>query len=439
MSSPGALRRPGAPAHDPLEKRPPITVEARGMKVHLVLAAGVAAAAQIGCSSNPAASGPPAPVVSVAPAPPPATAAASAAPAAEAAAPVRMYPVARIEGLLDLTATDGGVEIRAGEDQGGGMLGHFRYVPVVNGAPDFTQETAEISRADTTSEGLIELAGKRPDLVYHVISGFRSAASDGYFQLDAKREWRSFAAGDEGLGTGIYPWSKDRLLEFRGLSAMDEAAESPLARLPRMRVLRGADHTAPTLPASLEKRLTKEGFSLRTFRALRTGEVVAVGDLTGSKGFGTVLWKDSPKDPVYFVTDSMPVDPEQALAVLGGDSLAALRLLAGDTVLRLDGDAWVVESKVPKDGYPDVWFGSTLLYPAKPRGMVARLAAGAPWRPIEVVSKENGVTESFAVDPSGVIWKSEDDVLLSSQEPAGPMKEYPAEEQTNMRKARGAK
>lgn len=99
------------------------------------------------------------------------------------------------------------------------------------------------------------------------------------------------------------PWTKDWLLEFRGPQPELAAAASLEARLPRLRVLDGADKAAPQLPAKLEKRLKSEGFSLATFTVLKTGEVLAIGYLTSAGGFGTVaLWSDDLKQPVYFVT-----------------------------------------------------------------------------------------------------------------------------------------
>lgn len=403
------------------------------MMARIVSAAGLVVAASIGCASTPPAPGAAPPAVTVAAVAPPASAdPGAAAPEPAEAGPIKMYPVIRIHSLIDVTATDGGIEIRLGSDPGGGQIGTFRYVPLVNGVPDLAQETGEITRVDTTG-GTIALAGKRPNLVYHVVSGFRSAPVDGYLVLGAGNGWSGFDPGaSEGLGIGISPWSKDRLLEWRGPRAGEVEDED---QLPRVRVLRGADKEAPSLPRSLQKRLADEGFSLDTFTSFRTGEVLAVGRLFGAKGFGTVLWKENLKDPKYFVTESEPVTAQTEIRILGGTTLENVRLQANDHVMRFDGSGWVVEQTVAEGALPDVWFGSTLLFETK-SGTFARLAAGAPWRPIEVVSKEKWLEQSFAVDPAGVIWKTEDDLLLTSKGPVEQLKDITEEDLEKARKGK---
>src|SRR5262245_51594269 len=153
-----------------------------------------------------------------APAAPTATAAAAAPPAAPAAeSVVRMYPVAHIHSLLDVTSTEGGVELRLGEDRGAGSVSKYRYVPIVNGPPDLEQHTSELTYVNTSSQASFALEGKRPDLLYHDASGFRSAAVDHYWTLGANGTWKTFSSGRaSGVGMGIFSWSKDRLIEWRG-------------------------------------------------------------------------------------------------------------------------------------------------------------------------------------------------------------------------------
>src|SRR5262245_13756444 len=97
--------------------------------------------------------------------------------------PLRLYPVVRIFSLIEVVATtEGAIELRVGNDPGGGLKGTFSYLPLVNGVPDLAQETKELGHLDTT-DGFIELAGKRPNLLCHVVSGFRSGPDDWYVIL----------------------------------------------------------------------------------------------------------------------------------------------------------------------------------------------------------------------------------------------------------------
>ena len=54
---------------------------------------------------------------------------------------------------MDFAKSVDGVWLRVGVDPGGGAVGAFRYVPVVDGLPDFAHETPEITYADTTGAG----------------------------------------------------------------------------------------------------------------------------------------------------------------------------------------------------------------------------------------------------------------------------------------------
>jgi hypothetical protein len=394
------------------------------------VAALTLALGSLGCSGAP----PPAPVATlVVPppvvAPPPAPSAEPAAPAA-LDAPIPLYPVARIYSLFDLVVTDGGVELRLGLDPGGGVTGIYRFVPLVDGAPDFERESADIFRA-YTSGGFLELVGKRPDLILHEASGFRSSSIDSYRFPDRESALRPIEPGKNGaIGLGIFPWSKGRWLEWRGPQLEAHAGEKE-AVLPRMRVLYGSDKDAPTLPRALEAQLTKAWFVVDTLTAFRSGEVVAAGRLKAAKGFGTLIWKDDLRQPRYFVTEAVTPEPDGSdLTILGGTSLADVRLKVADKVLRLDGAGWSVESTVPEGAPPDVWFGSPLLQYGS-TGVLVRLAKGAPWRPITRVVQE----EHVVVDPAGVIWKTEDDLLLSSKPPARPLLEITEHDLVQRRKA----
>lgn len=340
---------------------------------------------------------------------------------APATPPIPMYPVVRIYSLFDVTATDDGLELSLGYDPGGGALGHFQYVPFVNGAPDFSQETAEVQHADSTMQGYMELLGKRPNLLLHIVSGFRSEPADYYQILDADGEWSAFkVSAAPGIGIGIQRWTKDRLLEWRAPLHSNQEEDDSTPRIPRLRVLTGADKAAPSVPASLEKRLKEEGFSVDTVRTLPSGELVAIGKLLKADGIGTLLWTDKLNDPKYAVTPSDVVGDTPELRFLGGDTLAALRLQANDKVLAWDGAAWKVESTVPEGALPDVWFGSPMLRYTD-TSVLVRMEAGAPWRPVQRLTVGEYVSESFAIDRAGVLWKTEDNLLLSSKEPAAQL------------------
>lgn len=393
----------------------------------------------IGCEKGPVA---PKPEVGVARIPPPPSATETATPAPELPPEppsLAMYPVGKIYSLLDVRATEGGLELRLGEDPGGGsgLQRNFRYVPLVNGVPDFAAETSEVGRASTTAN-FDELAGKRPRLVLHSVGGFRSATTEGYQILGENNRFVALNIPDlPGIGEGIFPWTKDRLLEFRGPQPELAAAASMEARLPRLRVLDGADKAAPQLPAKLEKRLKSEGFSLATFTVLKTGEVLAIGYLTSAGGFGTVLWSDDLKQPVYFVTAAEGLGQTEDLLILGGKTPAEVRLRVLRQIYRLDGASWTVESTVPPGGLPDVWFGAPLVLPNEtdvaqpPDGVTplcpspmfceafARLAKGAPWLPIPIhVSQE--MARIYPVDAEGTIWTVEDETLLASKKHDAP-------------------
>lgn len=401
---------------------------------------GLSVCLVLGCDRPPVAPSPGVATVKIPPPPPSVTATASASAPEDAAVPtLPMYAVGSIYSLLDVQATAGGMELRIGYDggMGSGLSRAFRYVPLVKGVPDFTQETSDAGRASSTG-GFEELVGKRPNLVLHMVSGFRSAAYDGYGFLGANNDWDWMGPPDlPGTGEGLFLWTKGRFLEWRG-PQLEQMAEASLGtRLPKLRVLRGADKTAPSLPASLQKRLTTEGFSLGTFTVLPTGEVMAIGYLTKGNGFGTVLWTEDVKQPSYFVTAFDGVMETTDLHIVGGTTLANLRLRIRNRILRMEGSSWVVESTVPMGGLPDVWFGTTLVmphdFPAAPDDMkdappnpcppplrceaFARTAKDAPWMPIAIVDFQ-AFPITYAVDAEGTIWGVEGETLVSSKKPA---------------------
>ena len=385
-----------------------------------------------GCGSPPPPASTPTPTVKIGPPTPVASGVATAEPAAPPSeAAITLYPVAKIYSLLDITETEGTIEVRTGYDPGGGIIGYYRYTPIVNGAVDFSQETDEVSYVNTASEASVQLAGKRPDLFRHAASGFRSAASDSYFALGRDGTWSgvSVAEGDA-IGVGIYTWSQDRLLEWRQSFLMggepQDAGEAPNV-LPHFRVLRGSDKEAPAIPAALQKRLRKEGYYSTTLKVFRTGEVVSVGTITTTETkIGTLLWRDKPRSPEFFTTEIVDASrPEPRF--LGGDSLANVRLLYGDQVLKLDGTSWAADGKLDDRGLPDVWFGAPLVMSGKD-GMFARMAAGAPWTRLAAKTEEEtvmipgGTDVAIAVDASGVIWATLGEQLFSSKPPAsGPV------------------
>jgi hypothetical protein len=374
----------------------------------------------LGCGAAPVAPSPRVSTVTVPPSLPP-TAVASAAPAAPpVATTVPMYPVARIYSLFGVTATEGGLELSLGVEPGGGISASFRYVPFVNGAPDFARETSDVSYSDTSGVGSLVLAGKRPHLLMHDVSGFRSSATERYSLLDHENAWSSSGLKEvSGIGEGIFPWTKDRLLEWRGPAREDhEAFEKP--RLPRFRVVQGEDKVTPSLSRALEKRLLTSGFSLTTFTVLPTGEVMAIGYLTHANGLGTLLWTTDLKEPAYFVSAADLVkgtehaEERVDVRLLGGTTLGNVRLQIENRVLRLEGSAWVAESTVAEGGLPDVWFGSPLVRSTE-TGAFARLAKDAPWTPIGVPTPQG--THAYAVDADGTIWTVEGEVLLASRKP----------------------
>lgn len=340
---------------------------------------------------------------------------------------LQLQRVQQIWSLFEVVATEGTVELRLGYDPGGGQIGNFRYVPLVDGVPQLAEETAEVSHADTTG-GILEIAGKRPNLVLHVAAGFRSGPVDSYLVLGEDNGWErtlGYNPPDSGTGMGLSTWSGGRLLEWR-----QPSADNPNpSRLPMFGVARGTPSEAPSLPRAMRKRLDKEGFYLETYKAFPNGEIVAVGRLLGTKGFGTVVWKDKPAEPTFAVTEpgeAFSADTE--LTVLGGTSLADVRLRVGDSVMSWSGAAWAQESVIPKGGLPDVWFGTTMVIQDK-AGTHLRFSKDGAWRSLAAQP------ESIVVDAAGVVWATDGELLLSSKKPAAPRPDITERDIVSARKA----
>lgn len=401
------------------------------MRASIATGACILGSLALGCGTAPPPSGAP-PVAGTATVAPPATAEPTA--VAQAEPPpddgtglLVWHPVQHIWSLFDVVATDGTLEVRVGFDPGGGLMGRFRYAPVVNGVVQLAEETSEIGHADTTG-GILEIAGKRPDLLLHIASGFRSAAVDRYWVLGEDNQWKSYDGyrpGGASTGVGFQSWTPGNLIEWRS-----PPYGTSDARLPEIGLVRGPAKEAPSLTRALEKRLVKEGFMVESYRAFPTGEVLVVGSADPGKSFGTLVWKDKPKEPTYFVTEpANGLAKDAALTVLGGNSLADVRLQAGDAVMKYDGAAWVTESTVPKDGLPDVWFGSTIVL-ANKAGSFARFTKGGTWR------KVGGQYDSIVVDAAGVLWTTDGDgTLMSSKAPAAPSNDVTEEDLVKARKA----
>ncbi len=412
------------------------------MLARSLLGLSMGAVLVLGCDRPPVAPPPDVPVVKIAP--PHGTVAPVEVPPPAALATVPMYAVARIYSLLDVQATQGGLELRMGDDPGfgSGMIRSFVYVPLVKGVPDFEQETSSLGIASTAG-GFEELVGRRPNLMMHTVAGFRSSATDTYQTLGEDNDWGVVKLPElQGTGEGIFPWTKDRLLEWRGPWLHDVVQASTETRLPKLRVVQGADKAAPTLPADLVKRLTSEGFSLATFTVLPAGEVLAIGYLTKSDGFGTVLWTDDVKQPAYFVSSAEGLTETSQLHILGGTTLKDLRLQVLNRILRLEGSSWVVESTTAPGTFPDLWFGTTIVLPnsaelvqGEPEHILslcpahceafARTAKGGPWLPVEYVDTTGDPQEdssegpiAYVVDKEGTIWGAQGTLLVSSKKPA---------------------
>lgn len=351
-------------------------------------------------------------VSSVASAPSAVTSAAPSSEPAVGAKLIELFPIAKIENLVDVTATMGTIELRVGTNQGGGMLDHWRYVPIVAGAPDMKQATEEITFADTTGLGQAELFGKRPNLMLHRISGFRSGPGE---QYQALTRGGAIPNSPSGMGNGISRWSKDRLLEVRTAWPMgNDEQEMPDSLVPTFRVVLGSDKAAPTVPAKLRSELAAKGFSLTSFAIMPSGDVVVLGSTT-SDALGTLRWSSDLAKPSYFELPAKGLKADQ-IEILGGTSAADLRLRVAAKVMTLS-DAepgWVEESTVPPSGLPDVFFGAPLIRMGV-SGWYVRLEKGGPW--LGFPSSIHDGPDSSAVDAEGVLWLTEEDQLYASRAP----------------------
>ncbi len=382
---------------------------------------GVAAVVASGCGSAP-----PTPTPAPTPAIPVVVVAAStvaptvAPPPPQAPSTLPMYPVAHVYSLLHLETLDGGLELCLGADVAD-RQSYMRFVPLVDGEPDIDHLSDQIPRLPVSAFGLY---GDPRHILLHEFYQFRSAQGEGYAQLRDDGGWARPPAPlpgavlgfgtDNGtppktIGVGIYPWSKDRLLEWRvptEVAYMElpfhggASPDTPL--LPELRVIRGADKLAPSVPPKLSKQLLQQGFVLTTYSVLKSGEVIAIGRRPLGGGFDTILWTDDLKAPAYFPSEANRLKDPSDLGLLGGTSLANLRLRVADQVMRLNGNTWEVESTIPPSGLPDVWFGAPDVM-MRENGVFARTAKDAPWLPLAVVDPKKDYY-SAAVAPDGTIF-----------------------------------
>jgi hypothetical protein len=322
-----------------------------------------------------------------------------------------MHRVGTVYSLIGFELTDDGIELKLGLDQGGGAPGRYRYLPLVGMQPDLERETAELFFADTTMYGLVELVGKRPHLLRHVISGFRSAPAEGYVELDVDGTWRDAGLPPAGgMGAGIERWSKDRHLELR-LVPPYERVDAKHA-LPSFRVVRGSDPRVPVVPRAFVSKLTQDGFRTTSFLALEGGPVVVVG--RRDTGFGALVWRDRLDLPEYLVEDA-PFGEEEDLYLLGGRTLGEVRFLAGTRVMRIDGPRLVEASRVEDRTPPDVWLGEPSVV-WEGDECYARLRADEPWHRLPRHA-ESPMVRSCVVTRDGVVWMHEDDELYASEKP----------------------
>jgi hypothetical protein len=321
-----------------------------------------------------------------------------------------MHFVGSVYSLIDLERVGDQLEMRLGIEVGGGARSEYRYLPFVNGAPDFERETAPVYFADTTMHGSVQVAGRRPKLLRHVVSGFRSSAGEYYEELTDAGLWISAGLpAAKGLGAGIAPWSKDRLLELR-LPAPEERGELGLM-LPSFRVVRGTDRSVPTMSRAMTARLTADGFKVASFIGFESGEVAVAGRLKEG-GIAVLTWSERLDQPSYAV-DATPLADDAELRFLGGRSLTELRLAAGSRVLRLEGKTLALDSTTLDGAFPDVWFGEALVMKREGR-CHARVEPRGAWLPLPVHDTDTDV-RSCIVGPDGTIWMTEKDSLYASR------------------------
>jgi hypothetical protein len=345
-----------------------------------------------------------------------------------------LHLVGRIHSLLDLVPTEDGIELRVGTDPGGGMLGEYSYVPLVGFAPDLERASEPVSYANTSSFPLVEMVGARPELVRHVISAFRSASSEHYTTLDSEGRWQTSPLnGREDFGAGILRWSEGRLLELR--LPQPETRYELESMAPEFRVVRGPDEPVPTIPKVLSGRLAREGFRTETFRAFESGEVIVVG-LTNAPGLASLYWSKKLDAPTYSA-GGVPLEPDEELRWMGGDTLATLRLITSMRVLRFERDRFVLDSTVEEGELPDLWFDRTTVV-WNERGCFVRLREDGAWHVVPTHDPDASLTSCFT-DREGTVWVSEGDAIYASKRPPSSFAITEAELTRRRERALGSK
>ncbi len=345
-----------------------------------------------------------------------ATASAQAAPTATPAAEagLALYPVAEVPDFLDFAKSVDGVWLRVGVDPGGGAVGAFRYVPVVDGLPDFAHETPEITYADTTGAGFVELWGQRPDLKLHVVSGFRGGAEDRYFGLAGAYGWQVEPLSPaSGIGARIDRWPGNRWIELRAESRQLLWNDPELPSLPSFRIVKGDKKTVPVIPPAREKELIAAGFRTEVSLVSERGFAIVVGRLKGG-GLGTLVFPTEVSEPSYFKTE-VTLTEETAIEISGASALANARLTVGGTEFKLDtAQRWVATGTKDAAGLLTLKNGIQLRYEQNKAAF--RTAADKPWQPLP--GPEGAEIFNLLVDDSGTVWASQGSWLLSSKKPA---------------------
>ena len=348
-----------------------------------------------------------------------------------------MHQVAKVQSLVGLVTTEGGIEVRAGYDPGGGVTGSFWFTALVDGQLDLSQQTAEISVGTSSVNRGGGLYGKRPNFLLHRYLGNIGSVDDVYVKLDRKLQWQALKvpATNDGLAGGLYPWTQGRLLEWRRKVSMAYGvAKQQEVQLPVFRVIQGKDKSVPALTVAQRKRLTKERLFVDAVTVLASGEVLAIGrrhrldpatkQNVPLAGFVTLLWTKDLRAASLFVNKAADLGSDlydSKLHFLGGRSLAELRLAAGDQLMRFERDGWKRIEKLSKTSPPDLWFGKPLLYCTQesasgPSGKYfARYSATGPWRPIDDGAR--CLPDAFAMDKQGVVWCLNEGALYSSRKP----------------------
>jgi len=325
-----------------------------------------------------------------------------------------MYDVAEVWSLHGLARTDSGVELRVGDDVGGGVLSYLWFVPIVDGRIDLKQQTDLIDTTASTPTSFA-LYGARPNYLLHSYRGFRSAPVDTYATLAADLKWTFIDAerSDYWVGLGIWKWSKGRFLEWRAPVGM--AAQAATSVVPKFRVIGGDDDGVPMLPEALAAELEGSGFRTTSAMAFASGEVLAVGHIAYVPGFSTLLWRSSKLE--IFRTPEVVLADDTDLYFLGGSTLDDVRLVAAGALMRLENDEWTPAGSLSDEAPPDVWFGRPLTHQAGVQCYV-RLGRDESWRPLAHSERHVHVV----IDDEGVVWSvGPERILRSSKKPEGEM------------------